>query len=149
MALINGTATSDSLTGTAGDDTINGLGGDDTIDGGAGNDSLSGGDGNDRFVFKAAANYGTDRIDGGNGSDIVSFEGAGASGIVVDLRAGTLTGGGPGGSGSATLTSIEAAIGTSFADRLVGSDTGFELDGRGGNDTIIGGDRGGYLTGGE
>jgi Ca2+-binding RTX toxin-like protein len=145
---ILGTAGDDSLAGTAGNDTIDGLAGHDRIDGGAGDDSLYGGSGFDTFVIAPGGNdYGHDYIDGGADLDRLWFPSA-QSGVVVDLRAGTLSGGGAGGAGSATLVSIERASGTPFGDYLTAGD-GFSADlaGGGGNDTLIGGNGNDLLSG--
>ena len=143
-----GTQFEDSLVGGAGNDTIEGLAGDDTLDGADGNDRLLGGGGNDFFLFQAGSgNYGSDTLDGGAGiDDFISFDGYATSGVAIDLRAGTLSGGRS--SGSATFTNIENAIGGAFNDLLVAYDgvdlgggivMGSQLEGGGGNDTVRGG----------
>jgi Ca2+-binding RTX toxin-like protein len=139
---INGTPGNDSLVGGAGNDTISGFAGEDTLDGADGDDHLLGGQGADEFRFQAGSgNYGADVADGGDGDDFVSFDGYATSAVVIDLRAGTLSGGRS--SGSATLISIENAIGGAFGDLLVAYDgtglIGSQLEGRGGNDTLLGG----------
>src|SRR3954469_7084888 len=97
----NATALNDnlanSLQGTAGADLVYGFGGNDTINGRAGNDALFGMDGNDTFDMSlgGTSSYGSDRIDGGAGTDTVDFGGSSAqSAIVINLAAGTLSGGG-------------------------------------------------------
>ena len=65
MAVINGTAASETLSGTAAADTITGAGGNDT--------ALMGG-GNDVFIWNP--NDGNDTIDGGAGKDTIRFTGA-------------------------------------------------------------------------
>jgi Ca2+-binding RTX toxin-like protein len=123
------------------------------VDGGEGNDTLIGGSSDDWFSFAMGfGNYGQDVIDGRHGRDLISFNDYAVSGITVDMRAGTLSGGGNGGSGSATFTSIEQIDGTRHADHLIGNDgffldptspspffTGAWINGFGGNDTISGG----------
>jgi Ca2+-binding RTX toxin-like protein len=109
----------------------------------SGNDTIQAGAGNDRINMSSfgSASYGNDVIDGGAGFDLVSFHAGApaASGVVVDLAAGTAVGGGTGGSGSASLTSIERVIGTDeFGDRLSGSGVSERFEGRGGNDTLSG-----------
>ena len=163
--LITGTTGNDSLVGTSADETINGLdgndtllgnGGNDVIDGGAGSDSLDGGAGNDlvqggsgfdTFIVDGSVDYGHDTLDGGADRDSLVFGHAAQSAVNVDLRAGTLAGGGPGGAGSAVLASIEDATGTVFGDRLAGGDSGGSLWGYGGNDTIVGGNGNDIVTG--
>jgi Ca2+-binding RTX toxin-like protein len=159
---LDGTAAADTMHGFAGNDTLSGGAGDDSIDGGDGNDSLSGGDGNDTVVGGAgndvlAGDAGNDTVlggdgndsivgigftttagehdllDGGAGNDVLSFW-WNASGVVVDLGAGTLSGGGA----SATLTGIENVTGTSGADRITGDADANVLDGAGGADTVNG-----------
>ena len=143
-----GTEFEDSLVGGAGNDTLEGLTGDDTLDGADGNDRLLGGEGIDFFLFQAGSgNYGSDTLDGGVGiDDFISFDGYATSGVVIDVRAGTLSGGRS--SGSATFTNIENAIGGAFNDLLVAYDgvdvgggfvLGSQLEGRDGNDTVLGG----------
>jgi Ca2+-binding RTX toxin-like protein len=146
--VINGTSGNDSLVGGLGNDTINGLPGHDSIDGGAGNDSLYGGAGFDQFWISAGgAGYGDDYIDGGSESDsVVIF--SGQSGVVVDLGAGTLSGGGPGGSGRATLVSIESAVGTAFDDYFAANAAlRAQFNGNGGSDTLIGSEADDVLDG--
>jgi Ca2+-binding RTX toxin-like protein len=109
----------------------------------AGNDTVQAGAGDDRIDMSrfGTSSYGDDVIDGGAGFDLISFHvGGGAlSGVVVDLAAGTATGGGQGGTGSAQLTSIERVVGTNeFSDVLSGSAVAERLEGRGGNDTLSG-----------
>jgi Ca2+-binding RTX toxin-like protein len=166
---INGTAGNDSLVGTAASETINGLAGNDTITGNAGNDTMFGGDGNDSFVMSSGGtgSYGNDSMDGGAGVDYLEFNnGVAQSGIVVDLAAGTLAGGGAAGAGSATLVNIENVMGGQFGDRITGNgadnyvyawlgdDTvnggaGFDtLYGVDGNDVLNGGAGNDYLIGG-
>ena len=140
------------------------------LDGGDGNDTLIGGDGGDVFRFQAGSgNYGSDRVDGAGhggegGENLISFYGADGvsyarSAVVIDFRDGTVTGGGLGGSGSASFTNIQRALGGAFDDRLVanhgvergnpGGDyfAGPELAGGGGNDTLLGGDNDDHLHG--
>jgi Ca2+-binding RTX toxin-like protein len=152
-----GTGFEDNLVGGAGDDTLEGLAGDDTLDGSDGNDRLLGGDGADLLLFQAGSgNYGSDTLDGGAGDDFISFGVYATSGVVIDLRAGTLSGGRS--SGSATFTNIENAIGGAFNDLLVAYDgvdlgggvvIGSQLEGRDGNDTVLGGLAGDNLFGGS
>lgn len=114
-----------------------------TLDGGLGNDTLIGSDkGSDRFAFGYGADYGSDFIDGRGGYDSIS---AGyGSAVVIDFRAGTITGGGESGSGSATFVNIEAATGSGL---MIANDAGVSFIGRGGDDTLIGGAGNDYLHG--
>jgi len=60
------------------------------------------------------------------------------SAIVADLTLGTIRGGGVGGAGSATVTSVEHVIGAGFNDSIKGSAAAETLEGREGNDTLSG-----------
>lgn len=180
-SILVGTNGEDTLQGTAGNDTIDGLGGSDSIDGGAGDDSLIGGDsldepwldpigpaeiinggaGNDTMLGGAGSDgfilngdYGTDVIDGGADTDLL-FAG-GSRAFLVDLAAGTATGGGS--SGSATLVNVDGAAGGRFDDRLLGNDgdnlfrggAGDDsINGRGGNDHLMSQLGNDTLTGGS
>lgn len=136
---ILGTAGPETLNGTAGDDVISGLGGDDTIDGLGGNDRICGGDGNDTLT----GGLGNDLIDGGGGSlDEVSYAGA-PSAVVVSLAAGTATGG----HGSDSLTGLENARGSAYADTLTGNSAANILYGGAGDDFLSGGGGSDQMTG--
>jgi Ca2+-binding RTX toxin-like protein len=112
MATINGTNGNDILQGTIFADQISGLDGSDTLDGRGGADTL----------------------DGGNGFDTATYAASG-SGVVIDLAAGTGTGGD---AEDDTLISIEHVIGSSSTDALYGSASGDRLDGGGGADLLAG-----------
>jgi Ca2+-binding RTX toxin-like protein len=139
------------LTGTAGRDLFAGFGG---------NDTMSGGDGDDVFFMWSgfALNYGVDSINGGNGFDVVDFSGVAFSPVSANISAtGTLSGGGDGGSGSATVVAIEGVIGGDFNDTLIGGGANNHfrggagndrLDGSSGNDTVHGGSGVDSLRGG-
>ena len=166
---LDGTGGDDTINGLAGNDEIRALPGDDLVDGGEGNDwiwaqegddVLIGGAGNDELIGE----HGSDTVRGGDGDDLVwiwtadlehdSIDGgAGAdtvnfnrlvhfSGVVIDLGAGTVTGGGQAGAGSASLTNVENILATQHEDRIVGSAAGNVLDGYDANDTLegLGGD---------
>lgn len=92
---------------------------------------------------------GDDLINGGGGFDRANYANAQVSGITVDLAAGIVSG--DISVGTDTLSAVEAITGTEFADTIDASGfSGFsanagsnfssfnELEGRGGNDTIIG-----------
>jgi Ca2+-binding RTX toxin-like protein len=119
--------------GNAGNNYFNMRAGDDTIQAGAGNDWI------DMSAF-GTASYGNDVIDGGAGTDTVNFAiSAGQqSAVTVDLTAGTISGGGVGGAGSATVTSIEHVVGAAFNDSIKGAAAAETLEGREGNDTLSG-----------
>jgi Ca2+-binding RTX toxin-like protein len=124
----------DDVRGEAGADLLLGGPGSDTLIGGPGNDTMLGGDGNDEFWL--GGDYGSDSIDGGAGVDLADFfHSQATSGLVVDLAAGTLSGGG----GSASIANIENVTGTNLADRIIGDAGSNLLFGSGGNDTVDGG----------
>jgi len=117
---LTGSNNADILTGDSGANVLNGGTGDDTLNGQAGDDTLNGGAGSDTASFATAA-----------------------SGVTVDLTAGTATG-----DGSDTLTGIENVTGSAQGDTLTGDGNANTLsggagddtlDGRGGNDALDGG----------
>ena len=146
QAPIQGTAGNDSLTGTAGDDVLEGLAGNDTLTGLAGDDTIHGGTGNDAVVM--GANYGNDVIDGGADTDKLDFGADVASNLTINLAAGTISGGGEGGAGSATVSNVERIIAGAFNDHVSGNAGGNEINGRRGNDTLSGAGGNDTLSGG-
>ena len=126
-----GSAFDDTLTGNTSANVINGNGGNDLLIGGGGADILIGGSGNDQIDGGA----GDDSIDGGSGIDFAVYSSA-TAGVSVSLAAS-----GPqntGGAGTDALVSIEALIGSAFADSLTGGsgvDTFYGMDG---NDLLVG-----------
>ena len=82
----------------------------------------------DIIVSSDAAN----RIDGRGGSDTVSYD-LSARGQLINLAGGAATDG----IVTDTFSSIENAIGTQFADRMVAGADANRLEGRGGNDTFV------------
>ena len=135
-----GSIFNDILTGNAVGNSLVGLDGNDGFSGREGNDTLIGGPGDDVFnMSNGAGSYGNDFIDGGIGVDAVDFGNNGKSPAVINLDAGTVTGGGPSGAGSATLLSIENAVGTPYADLIIGNSSNNFLYGHLGNDTLDGG----------
>jgi RTX calcium-binding nonapeptide repeat (4 copies) len=140
-----------SLEGGAGNDRFSALGGEGTgaaatgkveMAGGAGNDTLTGGTGGDSFD----GGPGDDLVDGRGGDDDISY-GDSTRGVAIDLSA---AGPQDGGSlGRDTLSSIESASGSDFADVLRGTadanlffagDGNDLIEGRGGNDPLYAGD---------
>ncbi|MEJ8838671.1 choice-of-anchor U domain-containing protein [Ramlibacter sp. AN1133] len=120
----------DSLSGIS---AVTGSGFNDTLVGHAGNNFFDGGAGNDS-------------IDGGAGFDSIGFNNT-TGGVNVNLLAGTATGGGV---GNDTLVSIESVNGTNFDDTVqLGNAPGSNANGRGGNDTILGGGGDDFITGGS
>ena len=129
--------------GGADNDTLRGFGGFDSIDGG--DDLLYGGDGAD--IFDVEDTFGTDTLYGGEGGvDIdtldLSRQGEGVTVTFTGDEQGTFTDG----TDTATFFGIENAVLTDQDDVFDASDhtqnIGVEVDGGGGDDTLIGGDTG-------
>ena len=130
---VTGQDGADTLSGGAGDDYLHGEGGADTLTGGSGNDILDGG-------------AGADLIDGGAGVDTASYESA-PDGVTVSLAVS-----GPQNTvraGVDTLVSIEALIGSNYADQLTAASSGSSLSGGWANDLLIGGPANDGFDGGE
>lgn len=157
-AKVWGGAGSDAITGSSSADTLHGETGNDFLYGGGGNDTLFGGDGGDELHGQAGDDLliggaGGDYFAGGDGFDTVSYanatQGIELYGYNLSLNTGDAAGD--------TYSSIEAAIGSDFADiifgssgndKLVGGKGTDNLDGRQGNDEIEGGVGNDTLTGG-
>ena len=136
-----GNSGSDRLEGRGGDDTLVGGHGDDILDGGKGDDSLFGNTDNDILI----GGLGADILDGGGGEDVAVYFDS-TSGVLIDLVAGTGTGGEADGD---TLTGIENVIGSNHDDVLIGDGGDNLLLGLGGDDYLIGGDGDDVLMGGS
>ena len=145
-----GTAALDVI-GTNADNVLVGNDADNYFNPKAGNDTMIGNGGNDTFDMSTGGtgNMGTRFIDGGAGIDFVDYDTYAKSGVVADLAAGTVLGGGNGGSGSATISGVERFSGASYDDRITGSSAAEELMGRGGNDTLDGAGGNDTLIGGS
>jgi Ca2+-binding RTX toxin-like protein len=103
-------------------------------------DILTGGAGNDNLVGAG----GGDQLDGGAGADVARYD-LSPGAVTVNLGTGTGTGSDAQGD---TYTSIEAATGSAFDDRLIG-DAGINiLVGLGGDDMLRGGAGADLLDGG-
>jgi Ca2+-binding RTX toxin-like protein len=136
--LLLGEAADDRLDGGAGDDLVIGLAGDDQLLGGPGADVLGG-------------DVGDDLLDGGPGiSDAASYLPGEA--VQVNLERGVADG-----VGHDSLVAVEDAIGSRFADVLIGSpgpnalygDTGDDrIAGGAGNDALLGDDGDDRVAGG-
>ena len=149
---LDGSMANDQLTGDDGANVLAGGLGNDVLIGGAGDDRLYGEDRSavpqkawlNWYVPPAPANpghddlleggTGNDRLDGGEGFDTATYRHA-SGGVTVDLAAGKASGA----DGKDVLKSIEAVLGSDFADTLVGNDAANVLDGGGGKDTMTGG----------
>lgn len=129
----------DSLYGNQDIDLLYGESGTDYLFGGEGDDALYGGDGNDYLD----GGLGSDRIDGEAGLNTVSYTNV-SSGVTVDLRTGSATGGG----GTDTLINVQNAIGSAYADTLVGNADNNVFYGGVGGDVLLGGDGDDTLDGG-
>ena len=119
------------MIGNSAGNWMRGRGGDDTLIGGGGNDTFN-------MRHGADGTYGNDSLDGGSGIDTLDFGATATTAVVLNLGAGTATGGGNGGAGNATLVSIENANGSAFNDVMTGSSAANFLFGYNGNDTIDG-----------
>ncbi|MEZ5843275.1 MAG: hypothetical protein R3D27_06015 [Hyphomicrobiaceae bacterium] len=115
--------------GGAGADDITGGAGNDILFGGADADTLDGGDGNDVLYFTSG-----DTLIGGAGHDYGVAEGAAGASVALGAASG-----------------MEALYGNVGGDALDGAamTTRVTLDGRGGDDTIIGGSASDLLFGGS
>lgn len=139
----NGNADADTLNGTANDNLMNGLAGNDTLNGGDGNDVLNGG-------------AGDDTINGQGGTaDLASYATAGSA---VTLNLAIVGAQNTGGDGTDTLTGVEGAVGSQFADSLngdgganifYGGDGDDIVSGLVGNDALYGGNGNDSLSGGD
>jgi len=126
--------------------------------GGSGNDTVKGSE----FDNTLGGGQGKDIVDGRGGFDLVdysaSYSGAPTMGAIVNLSSASVTVGGTTyGTGTArdgwgsidTLTNIEGAIGTAFADTLIGrTDAGSSLVGGAGDDSLTGSGGANTLIGG-
>jgi Ca2+-binding RTX toxin-like protein len=117
-----GTKFGDTLTGDAGDNYLYGDDGDDNLYGGAGDDHLSGGAGNNV-------------ISGGDGFDTVDYAFS-DKGVKIDLSLGAPPMGGSPLVGD-WLTSIEAAMGSTRNDLIMGNDDENYLFGDAGDDNLV------------
>ncbi|MDY6902274.1 MAG: calcium-binding protein, partial [Cyanobacteriota bacterium] len=107
-----GSAFADSIIGDAQDNNLSGGAGDDTLEGGVGNDIL----------------------DGGDGIDTVSYQNDSA-GINLNLTNQTVA---DGSGGTDTVLNIENAVGSQFADIIIGDAQDNNLNGGAGNDILLG-----------
>lgn len=126
-----GDAQNNSIDGRAGNNYLSGRAGNDTLLAGAQNDTLNGG-------------TGADQLFGGDGFDWADYSQS-ATAVIVSLT-------GPasniGEAAGDVYDSIEALIGSAFADRLSGNTGANALDGGGGDDSIYAGSGDDTLIGG-
>jgi Ca2+-binding RTX toxin-like protein len=128
------------VTGAAGNDTVSNV---EHIEDGAGNDTLTGSAGTNWFRLSG----GNDSASGGAGNDVVMYEDAKAA-VTVNLATGSASGTSI---GNDTLSSIEAAHGSGYADliTLSSSASGSYAFGRAGDDTLKGGNANDLFYGGS
>src|SRR5260221_11778807 len=136
------------MIGGPGDDYMTGRAGDDTFIGNGGNDHCDMPTGGPADAVGGLWTMGNRHLDGGDGIDTIDYDGYARSAVNIDLGAGTASGGGDQGIGTATLVSIENAVGGAYDDTIKGSAADNQLFGRGGNDTLIGGGGNAILEGG-
>src|SRR5207237_5284658 len=127
------------MIGGPGNDHLNGRGGNDIMIGLGGDDHFDMSTGRPGDATSGLWTMGTRFIDGGDGVDTIDYDGYERSAVTIDLGAGIASGGGDLGIGSATLVSIEDAVGGQYDDRITGSSAANHLYGRGGNDILDGG----------
>ncbi|MEM9550401.1 MAG: calcium-binding protein [Pseudomonadota bacterium] len=128
---VRGSEFDDILTGDAADNRLIGRAGDDTLNGGDGNDILNGGRGADLMV-------------GGDGFDRVSYFGA-TQQVIINTRNDMFSRAAEGD----RFVSIEAVMGSGFADSIVLGDANNRIFGAGGNDFLDAGLGSDTLIGGE
>ncbi|MGF6231837.1 Ca2+-binding RTX toxin-like protein [Inquilinus ginsengisoli] len=138
--ILTGSDGNNLLDGRGGNDILNGLGGTDILLGADDDDILNGGAGNDVLYGEEGA----DQLDGSAGIDTASYY-LRPEAVVVDLAAGTGSGGAAEGD---TLVGIEIVSGSQGSDTLSGDAGANTLKGWTGNDVLRG--RGGadHLDGG-
>jgi Ca2+-binding RTX toxin-like protein len=152
----------DSLSGGSGNDTLSGGPGNDTLDGGPGVDLLLGGDGNDVLHDHHNADFGEagDTLDGGRGNDLYDIR----ADPFVDHRPVLRDAGGIDrvlsnhdwvlGEGFENLELFEAVSGTgNRLNNVIITHTNephaYHVEGRDGNDTLLGGEDRDTLLGGN
>src|SRR4051795_6931601 len=172
-----GTSGPDSISGFGGDDTISGLDGNDTLDGGDGNDNIVGGQGRDLLIGGAGNDtldgigkvttgpgleQEADTLSGGVGDDVYwvsvndvivadpggvdTVQAVDASWTLGDGLENLILGESPegGGAQNGTGNALDNLIDASGIEG-----PGSTLSGLGGNDTLVGSQKGGTLLGGD
>lgn len=148
-----GTEADNHFWGRGGGDFFNGGDGNDTLDGANDGDILYGEGGDDVLIGGAGQDY----LHGGAGNDTIVYADS-ATGVTVDLAAGTANGGEADGPvqivGRGTLirhdiiVDVENVVGSANDDRLIGTAEVNDLAGGAGNDTLTGGGGSDILNGG-
>jgi Ca2+-binding RTX toxin-like protein len=160
---ITGTAGDDTLYGTAANDTIDGLGGNDSLIGGDGQDSLIGGAGNDTLNGFFSEDFWdtelhAETLDGGLGDDYYKIDHPGD--VLSDA----------GGDDTVLAQDMDWTLGAGFENLVLYNDisegsyvgignelgnvieisyAGSRLEGRGGDDTLLGASENDTLLGGD
>jgi Ca2+-binding RTX toxin-like protein len=126
----------DELFGGGDDDQLAGGLGGDRLDGGGGGDSETAGSGDDVFDQGGDAN-GPDDLEGDTGFDVVAYD---LRDGPLDVTVGLGANDGEAGEGDDVGAEVEAVLGGSGGDTLVGNDDGNVLRGGAGADAVDGGD---------
>ncbi len=133
---LNGTAAADRLNGFGGDDVLNGRGGNDTLEGGTGANVLSGGQGNDLYLITYDDRV---RADAGGFDTVIATDvgwGLGAGMDVLILRG---SGQHPNAPPGLWINGQGNELDNTIRDERTGTREVW-LDGRGGDDVLLGGD---------
>lgn len=135
--VLHGGDGNDRMYGQKGNDTLYGEGGNDYLSGGKGDDQLYGGTGQNTIKGDSGndvifAQGGDDTISGGTGFDTLDFS-LSNRGIAIDVSKGTALG-----FNTASFTSIEKIVGSSFADDFKGSSGADSFVGGAGADVVRG-----------
>lgn len=138
--LYGGDGAVDFLFGGDHKDFLYGGSGNDYFNGGSGDDDMFGGSGNDEFI----GGQGRDVMHGSWGIDVVRYSNSGAA-VQVDLETGIGIGGDADGDEMSTIENLHGSI---HNDVLLGDDLANELFGLGGNDVINGRDGDDMIVGG-
>ena len=128
--------------GQGGDDTLIGSDSSDSQFGGAGDDTIVGSLGNDTI-----GGFIDDQFEEDTARDVLDYS-ATANGVDVDLDGETASSIGTNEIGNDSVFQIEAVLGGSGGDRLLGEFDANTLVGNGGNDTLAGDDGNDTLQGG-
>jgi len=157
--VIEGNGSANKLAGLGGNDELIGNGGNDTLDGGEGNDNLAGDSGSDSLI----GGNGNDTLDGGSGIDDLAGGKNDDTYVVDNLFDDVIEAGNQGNDTviatvshalaanveNLTLVGSIDGTGNNLANRITGAFVGDnEIDGAGGNDTLINGYGTDTLTGG-
>ncbi|WP_238368606.1 beta strand repeat-containing protein [Mesobacterium pallidum] len=98
-------------------------------------DSIRGTDADERMILR----QGNDTADGAGGYDTLRYDRSGVDAVTVDLLAGTVSGTWNGTAFSHQVSNFEAVRGSREGDdSLTGTHDANELEGRGGDDTLVG-----------